>query len=80
MKRRISVIKDYDVPKYKKGDRFSKGDFKYRIVKTQEVIADYNTGRKGIAYVIKDNKCKYEYSVPCWYLEKNNEKFGYKKG
>lgn len=68
-----------DRPKYKKGDRFRKDDFELRILGTQEVIADYLTGRKGVAYIVKDNRCKSSYTVPCWYLEKNNERFGYKK-
>ena len=66
-------------PLYKKGDKFVKGDFKYKILGVKECIADYHTGRKGIAYEIKDNKCSQSYTVPCWYLEKNNSKFGYKK-
>jgi len=69
----------YDLPKYKKGDKFYKGSFEYKILGTEECIADYLTGRKGICYKIKDNKCKNAYSVPCWYLEKNNKKFGYRK-
>ena len=70
---------DYDKPLYKKGDKFYKGDFEYKILGTKECIADYSTGRKGICYVVKDNKTKCDYTVPCWYLEKNNQKFGYRK-
>lgn len=39
---------DYEKPLYKKGDKFCKGDFEYKILGTKECIADYNTGRKGI--------------------------------
>ena len=67
------------IPLYKKGDVFYKDDFQYKILGTKESIADFQTGRKGLSYIIKDNKCSQSYNVPCWYLERNNEKFGYVK-
>lgn len=77
--RRIEFEENQDIPLYKKGDVFSKDDFKYRILGVKESIADFQTGRKGLSYIIKDNKCSQSYTVPCWYLERNNEKFGYVK-
>lgn len=77
--RRIEFEEIQDIPLYKKGDVFYKDDFKYKILGIKETIADFQMGRKGLSYLIKDNKCSQSYTVPCWYLEKNNEKFGYKK-
>jgi len=77
--RRIEFEEDFDVPLYKKGDVFYKDDYKYKILGTEECIVNFQTGRKGLSYIIKDNKCSQSYTVPCWYLERNNEKFGYVK-
>lgn len=69
---------DYcEVPKLRKGEIYSNGDLEYKILGIKEVTADYLARRKGLVYEIKDNKCKYSYSVPCWYLEKKNKEFGY---
>ena len=73
------MSRDYEKPLYKRGDEFYKGKFRYKILGVEKVIADYRTGRQGVCYRVKDNKNKYEYSVPCWKLEKDNKDFGYHK-
>ncbi len=67
------------IPLYKKGDVFYKDNYKYKILGTEECIANFQTGRKELNYRIKDNVRSQSYTFPCWYLEKINEKYGYVK-
>lgn len=77
----IKVFNKEEHPLYKIGDKFKhpKDDLVIEILGIKECIADYSTGLTGLSYEIKDNQHKQSYSVPCWYLEKNNQKFGYVK-
>lgn len=61
---------DYEQPKYRSGQKFEHDGKTYQIIGTKESTADYTTGRKGISYEIKDLSKGYNFTQPCWELEK----------
>lgn len=65
-----SAIKD-EIPMLKNGQKFqvvSRGE-KHQVIGTKEVVADVNTGRKGLSYVLKDLNKNYTFESPVWYVD-----------